>query len=504
MKAIQTLGLSALSLSLISCAVGPDFKKPDTAAGERYTAQALPERTAATDLTGGAAQTFQNGADIPAQWWTLFGSDKLKALVEQALKANPNIEAAQATLRVAHENALASSSGLFPAVDGQLGAARQKAQITPGNPSIYNVLNAGVSVGYTLDLFGGQRRKIESAKAQTEYQRFQLEATYLALSTNVVTTAIREASLRAQIAATQKVIDASQRQLDILKRQFELGGAAKTDVLTQQTQLAQLLATLPPLKKQLDQNRNLLAVLLGQLPSQTIDAQFELSDLTLPENLPLSLPSKLVEQRPDVRAQEALVHQASAEIGIATANMLPQITLSANYGQSAPNMGDLFTAGSNIWSLGAGLTQPIFRAGELTHRRRAAVASYEQSVAQYRATVNVAFQNVADTLTALAADADALKAQRDAFQSAEASYAIAGKQHVAGAISFPTLLTSERNYQQSLIALSQAQADRYADTAALFQALGGGWWNREENSESSNKTTSPASDGNSSTAQATK
>ncbi|MES2488331.1 MAG: efflux transporter outer membrane subunit [Pseudomonadota bacterium] len=502
MKAIQHIGLSALSLSLISCAVGPDFKKPDSAAGERYTAQALPERTASTDIVGGAAQTFQNGADIPAQWWTLFGSEKLKALVEQALKANPNIEAAQATLRVAHENALASSSGLFPAIDAQVGASRQKAANVPGpGTSIYNVINAGVNVTYNLDVFGGQRRVIESAKAQTEYQRFQLEASYLSLSSNVVTTAIREASLRAQIAATEKIVEASSKQLDVLKRQFELGGAAKTDVLTQQTQLAQLLATLPPLRKQLDQNRNLLAVLLGQLPSQEIDAKFELADLTLPETLPLSLPSKLVEQRPDVRAQEALVHQASADIGIATANMLPQITLSGSYGQAAPNTGNLFTAGSNIWSLGAGITQPIFRAGELTHRRRAAVASYEQSVAQYRATVNVAFQNVADTLTALAADAETLKAQRDAYQAAEASHAIAGKQYSAGSISYPTLLTAERNYQQAVIELSQAQAARYADTAALFQALGGGWWNRTDDEDNKDATPS-ASNGSTTTAQA--
>lgn len=500
--AIQHIGLSALSLSLISCAVGPDFKTPDTQAGDRYTAKALPERTATTDVAGGAAQTFQPGGDIPAQWWTLFGSDKLQALVEQALKANPNVEAAQATLRAAHENALASASGLFPAVDGQLGASRQKTSNAPAaGTSIYNVLNAGVNVTYTLDVFGSQRRKIESANAQAEYQRFQLEATYLSLSANVVTTAIREASLRAQISATQKVIDASQRQLGILQRQFELGGAAKTDVLTQQTQLAQLLASLPPLQKQLDQNRNLLAVLLGQLPSQPIDTQFELADLKLPENLPLSLPSKLVAQRPDVRAQEALVHQASAQVGVATANMLPQITISGSYGQAAPNLGNLFTAGSNIWSVGAGLTQPIFRAGELTHQRRAAVASYEQSVAQYRATVNVAFQNVADSLTALSADADALKAQREAYQAAEAGYNIAGKQFAAGGISYTALLTTERNYQQAVIALAQAQADRYTDTAALFQALGGGWWNRDSENAAPASTTS-ASNGNTSNAQA--
>ncbi|TXI08632.1 MAG: efflux transporter outer membrane subunit [Rhizobium sp.] len=505
MKAIQSIGVSALSLSLISCAVGPDFKAPATQAGDRYTAKALPAQTASTDVAGGAAQSFQPGGDIPAQWWKLFGSDKLQALVEQALKANPNVEAAQATLRAAHETALASASGLFPAVDGQLGASRQKISNAPApGTTIYNVLNAGVNVTYTLDVFGSQRRKIESANAQAEYQAYQLEATYLSLSANVVTTAIREASLRAQIDATEKVLAASRRQLEILQRQFDLGGASKTDLLTQQTQLAQLMASLPPLQKQLEQNRNLLAVLLGQLPSQAIGAQFELADLKLPEELPLSLPSKLVEQRPDIRAQEALVHQASAQVGVATANMLPQLTISGSFGQAAPNMGDLFTSGSNVWSIGAGLTQPIFHAGELTHQRRAAVATYEQSVAQYRATVNVAFQNVADALTAIAADAETLKAQQQAYQAAEAAHDIAGKQYKAGGISYTALLTTERNYQQAAVALAQAQADRYADTAALFQALGGGWWNRDEQRNSGNAAVAsnpPASNGDTSNAQ---
>ena len=486
MRHLYHFCLSTLSLALAACAVGPDYKTPAAPGGERYTAQPLSERTTATETAAGSAQTFQSGADIPGQWWTLFGSPKLQALVEQALKANPNVEAAQATLRVARENLLASASGMFPAIDGKAGAQRQKVSGTsfgaPGaGTSIYNVFNASVNVSYNLDVFGGVQRKIESAAALADYQRFQLEATYLSLTSNVVTAAIREASLRTQIAATQNIIESSRHQLAVLKRQFELGGAARTDVLTQQAELSQLLAGLPVLQKQLDQNRNLLAVLLGQLPSQGIDAQFELSDLHLPEALPLSLPSKLVAQRPDVRAQEALVRQASAEIGVAVANMLPQITINGSYGDAASQIGDLFSAGSNVWSIGAGVTQPIFHAGELSHRRKAAVAGYEQAAAQYRATVNVAFQNVADTLTALASDADTLNAQNEAYLAAKSAHEIAGKQYAAGATSYLTLLTAERSYQQSQINLVQAQAARYADTAALFQALGGGWWNREQN-----------------------
>jgi NodT family efflux transporter outer membrane factor (OMF) lipoprotein len=493
MNTLGNLALSALSLSLIGCAVGPDFKTPATQSGDRYTAQAMPERTTATGVQGGAAQSFLNDADIPAQWWTLFGSEKLQALVEQALKGNPNVEAAQASLRVARENMLASASGIFPAIDGKASGTRQKISGSSfGSPgagtSIYNVFNASVNVSYNFDIFGSLQRKIESATAHAEYQRFQLEATYLSLSSNVVTAAIREAALRAQIDATQKIAESSRSQLAVLKRQFELGGIARTDVLTQQAELSQLLATLPPLQKQLEQNRNLLAVLLGQLPSQEIAATFELADLHLPESLPLSLPSKLVAQRPDVRAQEALVHQASAEVGVAVANMLPQFSINGSYGNTATRIGDLFSAGSNVWSIGAGITQPIFHAGELTHKRRAALAGYDQAVAQYRATVNIAFQNVADTLRALAADADTLNAQNDAYLAASASHDIARKQYEAGANSYLSVLIAERSYQQAAIALAQAQAARYADSAALFQALGGGWWNRDDAATSSSTT----------------
>jgi NodT family efflux transporter outer membrane factor (OMF) lipoprotein len=478
-------GLAAAALLLAGgCAVGPDFKRPPAPRAQRYTAEPLPAQTSASEGAAGAAQAYLPGGDIPAQWWTLFRSDKLNALVEQSFRNSPDVAAAQAALRLAHENVLVQEGALFPQVDGNASAARQKISgASFGQPDagsfIYSLFNATANVTYTLDVWGGARRGVEAQRAQAEYERFQLEATYLALSTNVVTTAIQEASLRAQIEATQEIIAADRKQLDTVQRQLALGGVSRLDVLTQQTRVAQEMATLPGLVKQLQQNRDLLAVLLGQSPDQPLEAQFQLTDLNLPQDLPVSVPSQLVEQRPDVRAQEALLHQASAEIGVATANMLPQLTLTGEYGGTSTKFSDLFKSGSNVWSAGAGLTQPIFHGGELLHKKRAAVAAYDQAAAEYRGTVLTALRNVADTLYALNADAEALNQQNIATQAAADSLRVSRSRYAAGSISSLDLLVIDRTYQQARIAQLQAQAARYADTAALFQALGGGWWNRQ-------------------------
>ena len=475
---------AALVATLGACAVGPDFKRPDAPQAQSYTATPLPAKTVAAKGEAGKVQTFQHGAEIPAQWWTLFHSEKLNALVEQALQSNQDVVAAQAALRQAHENALAQEGGFFPSFDGSGNVTRQRISgASFGQPgaggAIYSLFNASVNVSYTLDVWGGVRRGVEAQRAQSEYQNFQLEGTYLSLTSNVVTTAVQEASLRAQIAATEQIVDVDRQQLEMVKRQFALGGVSKVDVLTQQSQLANIAATLPPLRKQLAQNRDLLAVLLGRLPSEQPQQRFELDDLKLPENLPVSLPSSLVAQRPDVRAQEALLHQASAEIGVATANLLPQLTISGSYGGTSTNISDLLKSASNVWSIGGGITQPLFHGGELLHKKRAAVAAYDQAAAKYRGTVLTAFQNVADTLHALDADAEALQAEDEATDAAAEALELARTQYQAGSISNLTLLVSMRQYQQARIAQLQAQAARYADTAALFQALGGGWWNRQ-------------------------
>jgi NodT family efflux transporter outer membrane factor (OMF) lipoprotein len=481
---VTKAGLALLATLAAGCAVGPDFKRPDAPQAQGYTATPLPAQTAAARGEAGKPQAFRNGADIPAQWWTLFHSPKLDTLVEQALKANQDVAAAQAALRQAQENYKAQTGSFFPSFDGSGSATRQKASGAQfGQPGaggqIYSLFNASVNVSYTLDVWGGVRRGVEAQRAQAEYQGFQLEGTYLTLSSNVVTTAVQEASLRAQIAATEQIVDADRQQLEVVKRQFALGGVSKVDVLTQQSQLAAIVATLPPLRKQLAQNRDLLAVLLGRLPSEQPAERFELDDLKLPQDLPLSVPSSLVGQRPDIRAQEALLHQASAEVGVATANMLPQLTISGSYGGTSTNISDLLKSASNVWSIGGGITQPLFHGGELLHKKRAAVAAYDQALAKYRGTVLSAFQNVADVLHALGADAEALQAQDDAVDAAAEALKLARVQYQAGSISNLTLLVSMRQYQQARIAQLQAQAARYTDTAALFQALGGGWWNRQ-------------------------
>jgi NodT family efflux transporter outer membrane factor (OMF) lipoprotein len=465
-----------------SCAVGPDFHPVAAPAVSGYTPEVLPARTASADVIGGAPQTLRPGADIPAEWWTLFHSSQLNRLIEQALKANPSLQAAQAALRVAEENVGAEKGYLYPSVVGGVSGLRERRlRYTRGDPNglgnPYTLMNVGVNVSYTFDVFGGIRRQVEAYQAQSEYQRYLLEATYLTLTANVVTAAVQEASLRGQMAATLELIKDEREQLVIVQNEFQLGGASEANVLAQNTLLEQTEATLPPLEKQLQIERDLLRVLSGHFPDQDVGESFDLDTLHLPENLPLSLPSQLVEQRPDVREYEALLHQASAEIGVATANMLPQFTISGSLGTFA---GSGFNPGALAFSVLTGVTQPIFEGGTLLHRRRAAIAAYDQALAEYRYTVLVAFQNVADSLRALQADADCVKAQAAAEHSALQSFRVAREQYQAGYIAYTTLLAAEYAYQQTLLALVQGEASRYTDTAALFQALGGGWWNRSD------------------------
>jgi NodT family efflux transporter outer membrane factor (OMF) lipoprotein len=471
-----------LAAAVSGCAVGPDFHPVAAPDVKAYTQDPLPAHTASAGVIGGSSQTLQPGGEIPGQWWSLFHSAQLNRLIDQALKANPNLAAAQAALRVTQETATAEEGFLYPNVSAGVSGIRErrlfyKTGVPHGISEPFNLFNAGVNVSYTLDVFGGIRRQVEAYQAQSEYQQFQLEATYLTLTGDVVTTAIQEASLRGQIAATRKLIHDERDQLVIVQNEFQLGGASEADVAAQQTTLAQTEATLQPLNKQLEIERDLLRLLTGHFPNEDVGENFDLSELVLPQNLPLSLPSQLVEQRPDVRQFQALLHAASAQIGVATANMLPQFTVSgglSNYAAQGVNPAIL------AWSIAAGVTQPIFEGGTLLHRRRAAIEAYNQVLAEYRYTVLVAFQNVADALHALETDADALKADAIAESSASESLGLARDQFKAGYIPYLSLLVAENSYQQTIISLVQAEASRYADTAALFQALGGGWWNRSD------------------------
>lgn len=466
---------------LFGCAVGPDFRPPELQTTGSYTASPLPSHTANAPTGGGTAQRFAFAQDLSSQWWTLFRSPELDALIKQGLVDSPSLSAARAALREAQENLRATSGTLlYPGVDAGAQETRQRTSgiFYGGSSSEYDLYNASVKVSYTLDLFGGSRRRLEALRAQVDYQSYRFEAAYLSLTANIVTTSIREASLRAQIGATRDILAAEQKRLDVVKRRFQLGAVSRTSVLSQQLELAKTRAVLPPLEKQLAFTRHALSVLTGQLPGEGKLPRFRLNSLTLPEVLPVSLPSELAHQRPDIRASEALLHQASAAVGIATANLYPQITLSGRYGTEAAGMGDLFSSQSVIWNLGAGLLGPIFHGGQLTARRRAAIAVYDEAEAQYRQTVLKAFQNVADVLRALDTDARTLRAQAEVEAAAKATLNLTQRQFELGAVSYLSLLVAQRDYQQARINLIVSQAERYSDTAALFQALGGGWWNR--------------------------
>lgn len=489
--------LGATLLLLSACAVGPDFKTPDLPAGAQgadYTPSPMPARTAQAPVPGGQSQQLAPGQDIPAQWWAVFHSEPLDRLIRDALAQSPTLASAQATLREAQANYDAKSGGLlWPQVDGTLGGTRQRAsQVTTNTPGgqLLTLYNAQVNVSYALDVFGGNRRALEGAQATVEAQRYQVEAVYLTLTGNLVTTAIKEAALRAQLQATREVLQAQQQQLDVIEKQFGTGAIPKSTVLQQRTQLAQTQATLPPIEKSLAQTRHQLAVYAGRLPSEAGLPEFDLASLTLPAELPLSLPSELARQRPDVRASEAQLHAASAEIGVATANLYPKFNLTGTYGSSATRSRDLFRSASDFWSLGAALTQPIFDGGSLRAQKRAAVAAFDATAAQYRSTVLGAFQNVADALRALELDAAALQSQANAESLAKQSLDLTTTQFRAGAVSYVQLLTAQQAWLQTHTALVQAQAARYADTAALFQALGGGWWNRGDLADA---TLAPAS-----------
>jgi NodT family efflux transporter outer membrane factor (OMF) lipoprotein len=470
---------------LSACAVGPDYKAPEAPAAAAYTEKPLVERTDSAPVQGGDAQRFQVGATISAEWWKLFGSPELDALIKTALAGQPTLVAAQAALRQAEENVNAQYAVLYPSVDAALSARRQRISgATFGNPSIppstFNLYNASVNVSYQIDVAGGARRELEALRAGVDFQRLQVEATYLSLTANVATTAFREASLREQIRATREISEAQDNQLRLAEQQFKLGAISGSDLLGQRAQAAQTRATLPPLERALGQTRNQLAVLIGKLPADAKLPELDFSNFRLPAELPLTIPSELLRQRPDVRQAEAILRQTNARIGVAEALMFPQLTLTGSYGTAALNSGDLFNPSTQLWNIGANLLQPIFHAGQLKAQKRGAEAAYDQAFAQYRQAVLVAFQDVADVLLALEYDAKALKAQAEAEAASRESLEVTQQQLKFGAASYVALFNAQRQYSLAKAALVQAQATRYADTAALFQALGGGWWNRTE------------------------
>jgi len=482
-RRLSVLGLVFLASA---CVVGPNFKPPAAPPVSRYGATTPSTTVATPGVHGGEAQHFISGADIPADWWTLFHSRSLNALIEQALANSPDLKAAQAALLVAHENVRAQRGAYAPQLSAGGSITRQKdpsatlAPVPANNASSYTLVTPQLSLSYVPDVFGLNKRTVEAAAAQEQASRYQMIAVDITLTSNVVQAAVQEASLEDQIATTNELIGISRQILSLLQYQQSKGYAAGTDIAAQQTQLAQLEASLPPLLKQRDQQIDLIAVLTGRYPSQEPNERFTLASLTLPSKLPLSLPSLLVEQRPDVLQAEANMHAASAQVGVAAANRLPNITLTANAGSNALAIGQIFGPGTGFWNIGAALLAPIFDGGTRLHQERGARAAYRQTAEQYRGTVLTAFQNVADTLAALKHDAETLQASAAAVRAAKTSLDLARLQHRDGYSSYLAVLNADQAYQQSRLNLVQAQASRFTDTAALFQALGGGWWHRPE------------------------
>jgi NodT family efflux transporter outer membrane factor (OMF) lipoprotein len=465
--------------------MGPDFKSPPPPAATSYTKQPLAPTSGDASVMAGARQSFAMDRDVAADWWSLFRSPDLDALVRASIAGNPNLTAAQASLNAAMENVKAQIGAYYPQITAGLGASRQgnSAILSPtlaSNTLLFNLYQAQLGASWTLDLWGANKRQVEALRAEAEAQRYQLEATYVALTANVVAAAVQEASLRDQIAVTNQMLAAERRVLAIEQHQKELGQIAGADIAAQEVAAAQTEQTLPPLQKQLAQTRDLLTALVGRLPSDEIPQNFTLDALALPVELPVSLPAKLVEQRPDIKIAEANLHAASAEVGVAIANMLPNITLSAADGTVGTEVGQLFGPGAGFWSIGAGLTQPLFDGGQLLHKSRAAKDLLNQAGAQYQATVIAALQNVADALHAVEADGDSLRTAAAAEAAAQKSFDIAKRQMDAGQIGQLQLLNAQQAALQTRLAVSQAQAARFTDTAALFQALGGGWWNRRD------------------------
>jgi len=465
---------------LPGCAAGPDFLAPAAPDVSVYDFKASPE------ATSDGAQNLLMGEDIPAQWWELFHSKNLNNLIVQAIKHNPDLASAEASLRVAQDNLSAGGAAFFPSARGTFSSTRAQASkvVNNGVQSIYTLHNASVGVSYNVDVWGGTRRTVEKLQAQVDAARFQREAAYLTLTSNVVTLAVTEASLREQIGAAEKIIEAQEKVLNIFKLRFASGSVAKSGVLAQESALASSKATLPSLHHQLIVTRHALLALMGKMPSEELVEEFKLSEMCLPEKMPLSLPSRLVEQRPDVRVARENLHAASAGIGVAEAARLPNITLSADIGSVASVLHKLFTPGGGFWDLGASAAQTFFDAGALADQAQATRDEFDLVAAQYRKTVLAAFQDVADTLHALHADADSLVSRRDADKAAVESLTLMQAQFDAGAIGLAELLLAQQSSQQAKAALAQSEAQRYADTAALFAALGGGWWNRDAETSS--------------------
>ncbi len=472
-------GVSLAVALLAGCTVGPRYHAPAPPTAATYTPEPQPTETVSAPGSAGSPQHFSQTTDIPAQWWTLFHSQGLDAMVREALDNSPTLGQAAARLKEAQEESNARTGATkYPSVSANVSAEREQLDLAVygipfPSPPPFNLLNGSVAVSYTLDLFGANRRLVEGLNAQVAYESWQLQAARLMLAGNVVSAAIRQAQLRSQIDITRQMVELQEKELDITERRYQAGGVSEYDVRSQHTLVAQTRAELPSLEQQLDVINHQLAMLMGKSPAEAHVATISLDGLDLPQELPLSLPSLLVRQRPDIRAAESLLHQASANVGVATANLYPQIVLSGSGG----GIGTSLTNGGDIWSLGASLAQPIFNGGALRAEKRKAVAAYQEAGSVYQQTVLQAFREVADSLQAIQHDAQTLQARTEAATQTEASYQIASQRYNAGGISQLVFLDAQRQQLQTTLDRTISVASRCSDSATLLQALGGGWWN---------------------------
>jgi len=478
LRELASAGVAALCALLAGCAVGPNFVRPDVSRATHYAPGGDPHGTSeAQSIT----QRFTPGAGVAGDWWRIFGSVKLESMVSEALAANPGLAAAQASLRAGEESLLAGYGIFFPQAQAEARATRQRftalqfGQTLPA--SIFNLFTLSASASYVLDIFGGERRQIEALGAELDEQRATERATYVTLVANIVNTVVARAAYRAEIDATEQLIDMQREQVKIARVQYEAGTQPYSNVLSLESQLAASEASIPQLEQKLTQAEDLLATLVGHAPSDWNPPEITLAELKLPSDLPLSLPSDLVRQRPDILLAEATAHAASANVGVATAELLPSLTLDGSYSANSTRTSQLFARRGQAWSAGADLAAPLFEGGTLWHRRKAAIETYRQSVALYRQTVLAAFAQVADTLRALDHDAAALRAEEEALRSAREALRLVEVNYEAGLATYLDVLNADAQYHQAIINDLQSVAVRYQDTVALYVALGGGWWN---------------------------
>jgi NodT family efflux transporter outer membrane factor (OMF) lipoprotein len=472
----QGTGAGLIAVMLGACAVGPDFVRPSAPAADRYTRQPLPAATMAAD---GQAQSFIGGTAVVPDWWNLFKSAPLDALVRQAVAGSPTLQASEASLRQSQDNLRAGYGIFYPQAAANLDARRQRSaplqQGSAAPATIFNLITLSGTVGYALDVFGGERRTVEGLRAQTDDRRYANQAAYMTLTANVVNTAIARAAYAAEIRATVELIGLENQQLHLTEAQVHAGTVPYASLLSLRGLIAVNQAVLAPLRQRLGETEDLLATLEGVVPSRVDLPEIDLMGLTLPADLPVSLPSDLVRQRPDLLSAEAQLHVASAGIGVATAALFPSFSLSGTYGVSSSSFGSLSAAGSRFWSVGPSATIPLFQGGTLWFGRRAAIDAYQAAQAGYRQTVLGAFAQVADSLQALEHDAEALQAQSDARRADTEALQLVRASYRAGLVGFLDVLSADVQLHQVSVTYLQTVAQRHQDTVALLVALGGGW-----------------------------